>query len=102
MEDRKTRHRVETRSGHVIVLADAHDIGVGIVGVDYRVLVRPVAVVRAPHFGDEAVGLRFGRRREDQKNKKYCRKIFVQCGDSLLLVCFACLVVSPKQEPRSK
>src|SRR5215213_7022511 len=51
MEDGQTWSSVETRRGHVEVVAHADSVGIGVIRVDDRVLVSSVAVIRNPNLG---------------------------------------------------
>ena len=52
MKDREAGSRVETRRGHVEVVANADDIRIRVVGVENRILVSPVTVIGDPNFRD--------------------------------------------------
>ena len=51
MQDGQTRHALERRSRHIIILpTGTHtDIRVAIISVDHRVGIGAVAIIRAPH-----------------------------------------------------
>ncbi len=57
VKNRQTGHTVEARRGHIEVIADAHHIGIGIVGIDNRILVLAVAEVGHPYFAQFGSGM---------------------------------------------
>ncbi len=52
VENRQPRHVAEAGGGQPVVAVDLDEVGVGIVGVDYRVLVLAVAEVGDPYLAD--------------------------------------------------
>ena len=48
MEDLQAREAGERRGGHVVVVAHTADVGVGIVGIDHRILVHAVLQIGVP------------------------------------------------------
>ena len=52
VEDGQSRRTMETRGRHIIILpagAYAH-VGVGVVSIDYRIGICPVAIIGTPHL----------------------------------------------------
>ena len=51
MENRQSRRTAETGSGHIEIVTDRTNVRVGIIGVQHRIPVSSVALIRHPHFG---------------------------------------------------
>ena len=50
MKNRQARRRVETGSDEIEVVGDAHNVGIGVVGVKNRIAISAVAIVCDPNF----------------------------------------------------
>jgi hypothetical protein len=70
VKDRQSRYSVEARRGHKEILADADDVRVGVIGVDYRIPVGTVTVIGRPYFRNEPIGLRRRPRAKDENDRK--------------------------------
>ena len=69
VQNRQTGNAVKRRGCHVVILATGPhtDIWVGIIGIDHRVCVGTVAIIRRPHFRFVS---RLGTRHQGQSNNQ--------------------------------
>src|SRR5438094_199507 len=70
MENRQARRRVETGSDQVEIVAHAHDIGIGIVGVKNRITISAVSIICDPDFRRWCLRRCRYWKKKDQKDQK--------------------------------